>query len=671
MNFFEHQDKARKQTFLLITYFGMAVFGIVLALYLVAAFTFPIIGADSQSNSRKEAYQLLKQGDPSRIMDILWNPELLLYVAGGTCLVIFIGSLFKTLQLGGDGSSVATMLGGIQIIPDTQDPEERKILNVVEEMAIASGLPVPPVFVMNHEDAINAFAAGTTPEKAVIGVTRGCISNLTRDELQGVIAHEFSHILNGDMRINIRLIGVLGGILGLTLIGRILLRFGGLGGRSSSNRKNNGAIPFILFGLAMIVIGFIGVFFANLIKSAVSRQREFLADASAVQFTRNPDGLAGALKKIGALSSGSRIQNPSAEEASHLFFGEGIKSFKAGALFSTHPPLTERVRRIEPGWDGTFPEIRRTSTTRPGTSKPTGKSNRPSHAGPLQPETLLAGAAMIAAGEVSQSVGSPTLKHLDYARALIENIPEPVREATHQTFSAGAVIYCLLFSKDKTMRQSQLDHLQSKAIPGIFKEIERLYPQVKALPEEAHLPLVDMCIPALRLLSMDQFRIFRGNVQAVIESDQEISLFEYTLQKLLMRHLEAYFEPDKKRKVVHYYSLKPVKNECAGWLSLLAHEGSNSPKEAQKAFQSGARFLKEINREISLLPPEQCSLSDMDTALEKLNQISMPLKRQLIDALATVVTVDEKITRHEAELLRAVADGLECPIPPFLTTAQA
>src|SRR5690606_28971990 len=249
------------------------------------------------------------------------------------------------------GSVVAGLLGGLPVNPATDDPDERRLVNVVEEMAIASGVPVPAIYVLPGEESINAFAAGYGVHDAAVAVTRGALKHLTRDELQGVIAHEFSHILNGDMRLNIRLIGLLHGLLLLALIGRVLLRSGG---RSRGRRKEKGgSVQVALIGLGLVLLGYIGVFFGKLIKAAASRQREYLADAAAVQFTRNPEGIAGALKKIGALGAGSRIVHPRAEELSHLYFASGLRSSFAG-LFATHPPLVERIRRIDPSFSGDF-----------------------------------------------------------------------------------------------------------------------------------------------------------------------------------------------------------------------------------------------------------------------------------------------------------------------------
>src|SRR5471032_3060906 len=282
----------------------------------------------------------------------LWNPQIFLAVALGTIAIILIGSSYKTMALAAGGSAVSEMMGGRLVKPNSTDPDERKLLNVVEEMAIASGVPVPQVYVMDDEDGINAFAAGHKPGDATVTVTRGCMKILSRDELQGVIVHEFSHILNGDMRLNLRLMGTIFGILCLAIIGRILLQTARGGGRS------RGQNPLPILGLALLIIGYIGVFFGRLIQAAVSRQREFLADASSVQFTRNPNGITGALKKIGGLGeNGSRLAHAHSEEVSHMFFSNGISEAFIG-LLETHPPLPGRIRVFDPNFDGKFPYVR-------------------------------------------------------------------------------------------------------------------------------------------------------------------------------------------------------------------------------------------------------------------------------------------------------------------------
>src|SRR6056297_1981581 len=316
MNFFEHQDRARKQTRVLVVAFMLAVLAIVMAMNLV------MLGVFGRFQSAEQGW--FSPG--------FWlaNGQVVLWTSLATVLVVVLASAYRSAQLRGGGGQVARELGGVEVTGDSNDPLRRRLLNVVEEMAIASGVPVPQVFVLEHEPGINAFAAGWSPADAAVAVTRGTLETLNREELQGVIAHEFSHVFNGDMRLNIRLIGVLFGILALAVVGRRMLTSMHLtrGGRN----KNAGGI--VLVALAVVVIGYVGLFFGRWIQAAVSRQREYLADASAVQFTRSPEGIAGALKKIGAATAGSRLV-VNTQEVGHMLFASSLSS----RLMATHPPL--------------------------------------------------------------------------------------------------------------------------------------------------------------------------------------------------------------------------------------------------------------------------------------------------------------------------------------------
>jgi len=333
MNFFQQQDHARRQTRTLVLLFALAVIAIVIAVNAALA----LIWSWTQTG------YVLGIRDYPRGFFLTNTLVTLGLIAGGTLIEMF------NLRDGGD--AVARMAGGRLVPPSSTDLDERRLLNVVEEMALAAGIACPKVYLLDRETAINAFAAGYNQDEAVVAVTQGTLRRLTRDELQGVVAHEFSHILNGDMRLNIRLIGLLFGIQMLNSFGHHLIDFGSRTGSARDRNDKGGSARLALFatGVALVVIGAIGVFFGRLIKAAVSRQREFLADASAVQFTRNPDGIGNALRKIGGLSRsmelGSRIAHPNAEQLSHLFLGAPKQSLTSG-MFCTHPPIEERLRRI-------------------------------------------------------------------------------------------------------------------------------------------------------------------------------------------------------------------------------------------------------------------------------------------------------------------------------------
>ena len=657
MDFFAQQDRTRRKTKLLVFYFILAVAAIVVACYFVGL----IIFAAAQSHH-------YHYGEQTQF--ILWDPRLFFGVTVGVLAVIFIGSAYKTNELAGGGGSVATLMGGRLVNSNTTDPDERKLLNVVEEMAIASGVPVPQVYVLNEERAINAFAAGHTPSDAAIGVTRGCIQMLSRDQLQGVIGHEFSHILNGDMRLNLRLIGIIFGLLCIATIGRVLLS-----ARSRSSRDNN-ALPLI--GLALVLLGAIGVFFGRLIQAAVSRQREFLADASSVQFTRNPSGLSGALQKIGRYGFGSRLESEHAPDMCHMFFGNGVAEPFFG-LLATHPLIPDRIHAIDPAWDGTFPPLDEKQIE---VVKRAAISEL-EHTPKLMPDlfkTVLGGAIIVGGSAekppvirshtVLPNLGNPTPLHLKYAEQLRDSLPDSVKAAAREPLDAVALIYAMLLSPDETTRTMQLAGLAQRVEPAIQEKIVALFPEVSTAAAHAHLPIINLALGALRQLRPEQFNQFSQTLQWLIESDGKIELFEFVLQKIVLRHLTLQFS-GARPPVAQYYTLKPLVPDCAIVLSALANVGSSDAAQIGKAFETGAPYLRAPdNADLALLSGEQCGVDQIDAALNRLALAVPTIKKNLIEACVYTVGADGVITETEAELLRAVADTLDCPIPPFVKLDQ-
>ena len=635
MDFFEHQQRARRITARLIIYFGLAVLLIGLSVYLVLVLVVPHEGREAGLAAR------------------LWNPALFAGAFLGTLAVIGVGSTAKIMELSRGGATVAISLGGRPLDTQSRDPDERKLLNVVEEMAIASGVPVPEVYLLEGEEGINAFAAGFTPRDAVIGVTRGCMRLLSRDELQGVIAHEFSHILNGDMRLNLRLIGLLSGILCLTLIGRVMLRMSG--GRSSGRKGGN---PFPLIGLALLILGGIGLLFGRLIKSAVSRQREYLADAAAIQFTRNPAGLVGALKKIGGRGSG--VTTPRAEEASHLFFGNALSREWLGS-FATHPPLLDRIRVWEPDFDGVYPATQAAVSRE---SKVTAPSSRASVGAPLPP--ILRGvAATVAVSGVLGQAGQPTVHHLEYASALVAGLPEDLREATHEPMRATALVYALMMSGELDRREVQLKVLAGLASEPVLVEVRGLLGRVESIVGSVRLPLVELCLPALRRLSPGQYAEFERAISELVVTDGQIEIHEYALQHMLRRHLEPQFRPVR-RPVVQYYVMKPLVPDQEVVLSVLAHEGHETAETAKAAYVAGIQGLDAPALNSGPIELARANLGELDAALGRLAEAAPALKRQILQACANTVSADGRVEAREAELLRAIADALDCPLPPYL-----
>ena len=638
MDFFALQDAARRKTNALIVYYVLAVFAIALFVYLAIVVTF-----------YREYFW-------SGYYGFYWDLGLFLTVVLSTLAVVGVGTLIRSLQLKQGGQVVAEMLGGSPVDLLSKDISVKRLVNVVEEMALASGTPVPPIYVLENETGINAFAAGFNTGDAVIGVTRGCLDNLNREQLQGVIAHEFSHIINGDMRLNIRLMSVLAGILSIATIGYVLLRTAGLSSHRYRRRESRGgreAALLLGLGILLIVVGYVGVFFAKVIKSAVSRQREYLADASAVQFTRNPSGLAGALKAIGGLGLGSKMVSEHAEEASHLFFASGVTSFLSN-IMSTHPNLIDRIKVLDPHFKGKFDEIQSSTNLR---EEGTGSK-------------LVSGEMRLAtdSDKVLRSVGAPGLDHVHYASDILRNIPEDVIKAAHEPFRARTLIYSLLFDKDEMVRRHQLDYLKQHSDNTTHSETLRMANIIDSVQTELRLPIVEIAISSLRQLSPNQYGEFRKHMNYLIEVDNHINLFEYALHHMVRRHLDYAFSSTK-ADVKSIGSLVTVRAECQTLLSALAQAGHSQESDRPSAFQSGMLELFADD------DPEQyiadISLTKVDQALDVLAVVVPKIKRRIVKACVACVAFDQHVTVAEAELLRAVVDSLGCPIPPIIAKSRS
>ncbi len=645
MNFFESQDRVHKNTTLLVVLFVLAVVALIIMANVLIMIVFGFI----------DGQQL--RGGETLIRQMDWPT--FVAVGAGVSVVVLAGSAYKIMALSAGGKVVAESLGGQLIPQNTQDPNQRKLLNVVEEMAIASGTPAPPVYLLANEQGINAFAAGFSPRDAVIGVTQGTIDHLSREQLQGVIAHEFSHIFNGDMRLNIRLMGALNGILILGILGYYLLYSASLSGRRRSNDKSGAAILALAIGL--MAIGFAGTFFGGLIKAAVSRQREYLADASAVQFTRNPNGIAGALKRIGGLESGSKVENPGAPEVSHAFFAQGVSGFMQ-MLSATHPPLAKRILRIDPQWDGKF-DLSDQPDAAPDGKRAGDSETMTRQAVAKNVAAVAAGAVVAGAMTAIDQIGNPKQEAVDYARSLLSELSMVIKESAREPYGARAVIYSLALDKGQEVRARQLKQLQHHADPDVYALTLKLMPQMDNLDIKFRMPIIDIAIPALKQLALSQYKSFKGNLIALIKMDSRVDLMEWSLQKILFNHLDGQFFKLAPMKARHSDPAS-LKNEIELVLSMMAHAGAEDQSEVEGAFGASVQALESSG--LVLLAKDQIRIVDLDLALGKLHELKPMAKSRLLQACVANIWHDQRASAVEVELLRAFAGVLDCPVPPVM-----
>jgi len=666
MDFFDRQKRAQKQTRRLVWLFGLSLLLVLLVnnlllCPLVCCFTQPVLpNGPAWHPLSFLATALYLFGEavayPTHFCQLVFHWQPILWVSLGTLVSIFAGSYYKIRELSDGGCVVAEFLGGRRVAAKPDDLDEQRLRNVVEEMAIASGTPVPEIYVLDCERGINAFAAGHTRDDVAIGVTRGCVQLLTRDELQGVIAHEFSHILNGDTRLNMRLIGLAHGLFWPTLLGRRLLyctRDEAPELWKSGDQDQTKLLPTAPLGILLVILGSISLPFVRLIKSAICRQREWLADAAAVQFTRNPPGIAGALVKIGGLAKHGRLDTPHAEVASHLYFANF--NYEAWAIFlSTHPPLAQRISAIYPYFDGKFPKVEMLAPN---------QAERDEAYAKLIAKMVSTNSALIEAVAASNPV--VTDDHIRRAALLRLGLPDEIKQAAQTPAGAANIVYALLLSDDEAVNARQMEILQARLEPPAFGQFRALAPQLAALDEKYKLPLAEVTVPALRENDPATHRIFHQVLQQLIECDGSLGLFEYTLTKMITRQLDAFFDgpqlcPPRYGRVVD------VLPECALLLSALAHVGNEDEAAARSAFAAGAEYLDAPAAKPQFLPRREWDLGMVDAALTRLAAYHEPLRRNVLLAGGKTVAADGQVTDREAELLRAIADALDCPLPPFI-----
>jgi len=632
MDFFQAQDDARRRTKRMGVLFVLAVLSIAAALYAV------VVGA--------KFFFLTKTSEQAPSID-LWQPDLLLWTLLGVVVLVVTCAATKIAQLRSGGGAVARSAGGRPVDLATSDPDERKLLNVVQEMSIASGTPMPEVFIL-EEEGINAFAAGFQPADAAIAITRGCIRNLTRDELQGVVAHEFSHILNGDMRLNIRLCGVLFGILAIAVLGRIVLRITAQSSmmRGSRRSKEGGGAMLAIFvvSLAIMAIGYIGVLFGRLIQSAISRQREFLADAAAIQFTRNPDSIGGALKKIGAHGTHGQIKNPHAEELAHCFFASAFKANFGGA-FATHPPLDQRIRAIEPNWDGKFATAKRPSGSSP-VQKPTGKATG------QDPKAFM------------QSIGTLGAATILYAEKVREQIAPQLEKLQQSPEAARAALRALaIISGGAEDPEPQLKLLSEALDPAGIETVRAWIPELRNLDADRRFALLEIALPKAIARDGEQISIIQRGMQKIANADGVINLEELALLRIIRNFAENRMNPSRRSQA---RSPKELEAPIQLTLSALVHCAQLEGDAAQKAFDAGLQKCGQLLlQRPSLLPEDAIDLDALDQALGLFAQLPGPHKKHILEATIHTVLADNKVDDDERSLIRAIAASMDLPMPPL------
>jgi Zn-dependent protease with chaperone function len=644
MDFFAHQAVARSQTRRLLFLFALAVGAIVLALNAVV-----VVALDANLD---HDVRLAAGGNLfSR------HPTALLVTTVLTLAVIGIASLFKTGKLRSGGGAVARELGGTLVSMDTQDRRHRRLRNVVEEIAIASGVPVPEIYVLEQEPGINAFAAGWSPADAAIAVTQGALDRLNRDELQGVIAHEFSHVLNGDMRLNIRLMGVLFGILVIGIAAReFLLRARG-GGRDGA--------ALLVIALAVMIIGYVGLFFGRIIKAGVSRQREFLADASAVQFTRQNQGLAGALKKIAATAEGSKLAAHDAEEVSHMLFGDGVGY---SALFATHPPLLERLERIDRQFDpkelGELAQAVARGAVRfedeLEESASVGLVRRAAAPPPLP--SADARVALQPRGVVAQ-VGNPAVDDFRTAAAIAAAIAEPMRALAHSQEHAAEMVLALALDADDVPRERQYARIAGEFGEPVAGRVREVRATLAELHPLQRLPLAAMAFPSLRRRARPWLIRFLALLDALSLEDGSVALGEYCLLRLVRTQIADALDPSTGGGIGSR-RLSEVKAEIGGLLGVLARFGHGNDEFARRAYLAGILAIFPTGAPNYVAPTDW--VSALDRAWPTLDRLNPASKQLLLEGLVKTMTHDGRCALAEAELLRTICAALHCPLPPQL-----
>jgi len=647
MDFFARQAETRRLSRWMVLLFILAVVAIIIAIDIVVIVAVAILTSD-------DGGMLITEG-----VTFDRYPLVILVTSIIVIGTIGISSLVRTVSLSAGGAAVAEQLGGTRVTADATDPLRRRLMNVVEEMAIASGVPVPQVYVLEREAGINAFAAGHNPANAAVAVTRGALVNLNRDELQGVIAHEFSHVLNGDMRLSTRLIGLLFGLTVIAMVARLVLRHSPRGG---GGRKGGGAVAVVMLAaFIVLILGWIGLFFGRLIQAAVSRRRESLADASAIQFTRDPQGLRGALVKIGALGVGSRFVDADAEEVAHLLFASGVRR-----AFATHPPLVERIRAIDPRFQPQeFEAMRLRMNEERAAAEEEAARDRPKPAERLR--GLLEGSIVLSPAIVAALVANPGTEQVAQAAQMLASLPPDFRRLAIQPEKAAALFIALALDQTPQVRDRQLAFVLAQQGGGLHDEMKEVLPYVDALTAVQRMPALLRVFASLRQLARAERVALLKCINGLLAREGRVSAFAYALRKLAQVQLQD--ELDPRRRITGSLTLQGARAELQVLFSALASHGSEDEAEARRAYEAGmGDLLPRIRPPFMRLghwPPR------LDQALTRLDALQPAAKEMLVKAMVRTVSHDLRMTVAESELLRAICAALHCPLPPLYHAVAA
>ncbi|MDX8387967.1 MAG: M48 family metalloprotease [Ghiorsea sp.] len=626
MDFFEHKADAKRNTLWLYLLFAVAVFAIVVAVYIAASASLYVF-----------AFFIQEMNAPQ----LFWELNRFIWVSAATTAIIVTGSWYKVNQLKkGGGVAVAQMLGGLRL-RKSQNPIERQLRNVIEEMAVASGVLTPAIFILEQR-SINAFAAGYGQRDTAIAVTRGAIEMLSRDELQGVIAHEFSHVLHGDTLIKMKMMGLLHGITMISDLG--ILMIAGRFSSTYSHHKRATHPLLMLSGLLFFTVGLLGILAADFIKAAMSRQREFLADASAVQFTRNPEGIGNALKVIGGYKAGSRLNLPQAQQVSHLFFGEALQVWWQSNWWASHPPLLSRIQRIEPRFRGRINRVDEQSV------RFQNEQNAISHFSPPPNAEQL----KLNVNQVMASIGEPDVIHLVQAQHLLQSIPDAIHDDLSEINTAKALLYCLLIDENKGVATKQFQLIPKLDSSPVLAEVIRIRGLMPIIKPEMRLPMLDLVSPHLGELGGLEQKVLLKVMKQLIAANENVSLFEY----LIYQHMLYLFGIKNEIKSDMFITIERFKQEVLVLLSLFCT--FNQSSKPRRLFQeASAQLFSGYKVKFANEP----SLNEVTHALEKLNLCSFEDKKRLLQAVVFCVLSDGVVSTEELETMRLVAMLLHCPMP--------